>query len=138
MNIAPAAELAIRGIRLLAEKESDQPTPLDVICKEGDLPKQYLIKIFSLLAKADLVRPIRGKRGGYLLGRAAGEITLLEIIESIQGPLALNFCQHAPSRCDDEDCPAREVWAELQKTMTDKLASVSLADIRRKSRMSGG
>ena len=136
MNIAPAAELAIRGIRLLAEKNSDEPTPLDIICKEGDLPKQYLIKIFSLLAKADLVRPVRGKRGGYLLGRPAADISLLQIIESIQGPLALNFCQHNPTRCDDDECPGRSVWAELQQTVTERLAGVSLADLRRKSRVS--
>ena len=77
MNVSPAAELGIRGIRLLAEKADEHPVPLDVICTDGDLPKQYLVKIFAMLAKADLVRPVRGKRGGYLLGRPAGEMTLL-------------------------------------------------------------
>ena len=131
MNVSPAAELGIRGIRLLAEKADEHPVPLDVICTDGDLPKQYLVKIFAMLAKADLVRPVRGKRGGYLLGRPAGEMTLLEIIEAVQGPLALNFCQHNPPRCDDDACPAREVWSELQDVVSKKLASVTLADVIR-------
>lgn len=133
MNVSPAAELAIRGIRLLAEKGGDRPIPLDVICKEDNLSKQYLVKIFAMLAKANLIRPVRGKHGGYLLGRPAEDICLLEIIEAVEGPLVLNFCQHDPPQCDQVDCPGRAMWAELQDIIKKKLTSVRLADLYRPS-----
>ena len=133
MNISPAAELAVKGIRLLAEKGDDRPIPLDVICKEGKLSKQYLVKIFAMLAKANLIRPVRGKHGGYLLGRPAEDIRLLEIIEAIEGPMVLNFCQHNPPQCEEVDCPGRAMWAELQAIIRGKLTSVRLADLYRPS-----
>jgi len=102
---------------------------MDEICKEADLPKQYLVKIFAMLARADLVRPMRGKHGGYLLARSPDDICLLEVIEAVEGPLALNFCQHDPPQCDDEACPARETWAELQQTFKEKLAQVKISAI---------
>ena len=133
MNLSPAAELAVKGIRLLAEKGGDRPIPLDVICKEDNLSKQYLVKIFAMLAKANLIRPVRGKHGGYLLGRPAEDICLLEIIEAVEGPLVLNYCQHDPPQCEEADCPGRTLWAELQEIMKEKLASVKLADMCRPS-----
>jgi len=127
MQLSQAAELAVRGIRVLVTKGGDRPLPMDLICSEADLPKQYLVKIFAMLARVGLVRPVRGKHGGYLLGRPAEDISLLEVIEAVEGPIALNFCQIHPPQCDNEDCAIRSVWCELQQTFRDKLESVSMA-----------
>jgi Rrf2 family transcriptional regulator, iron-sulfur cluster assembly transcription factor len=127
MQLSQAAELAVRGIRVLALKGGDQPTPMDLICAEADLPKQYLVKIFAMLARVGLVRPVRGKHGGYLLGRPAEDISLLEVIEAVEGPIALNFCQAQPPQCDNEDCGIRTVWCELQQLFKDKLSNVNMA-----------
>ncbi|MHC4563523.1 MAG: RrF2 family transcriptional regulator [Planctomycetota bacterium] len=129
MNLSMAAELAIRGIRILALKSGERPVPLKVICGEGDLPKQYLVKIFAMLAKADLITPIRGKHGGYVLARKPEDITLLAVIEAVEGPLALNLCQYSPPKCEATECGLRKVWAELQETVQTKLGSVTLASV---------
>lgn len=126
MRLSPAAEFAVRGIVILAEHYGEGPVTLKAICSVRDLPKQYLVKLFASLAKADLVTPVRGKRGGYMISRAPAEITLLEVIEAIEGPIALNFCQHDPPKCDREDCPLRETWAELQEIVRDRLGKVTL------------
>ena len=128
MQLSQAAELAVRGIRVLVTKGGDRPIPMDFICAEADLPKQYLVKIFAMLARVGLVRPVRGKHGGYLLGRPAEDISLLEVIEAVEGPIALNFCQIHPPQCDNEDCSIRSVWCELQQMFKDKLEGVSMAD----------
>jgi len=128
MHLSQAAELAVRGVRVLVKKGDDRPIPMDVICEDADLPKQYLIKIFAMLAKADLVSPVRGKGGGYRLARSARDISILDVIEAVEGPVTLNLCQHTPPQCDHEDCPIRPVWAELRETLRDKLSKVSLAD----------
>jgi Rrf2 family protein len=128
MKLSPAAELAVRGVCVLAEHNSPDPLRLDSICSERDLPREYLAKIFTSLARANLVIPIRGKKGGYRLSREPGEINLLEIIEAVEGPLALNFCQQDPPQCDEEDCPIRPVWSELQQILSEKLSRMTLAD----------
>jgi len=128
LRLAAAAELAIRGVKVLAERYGNRPVPLDAICAEQKLPKQYLVKLFSLLVKADLITPVRGKHGGYMLARAPKEISLLEVIEAVEGTLALNFCQHDPPKCELVDCPLREVWSRLQETVRETLDSVTLAD----------
>jgi len=128
MKVSPAAELAIRGILVLAENGGmNGPVTLARICEERKLPRQYLAKIFGTLARAGLVTPIRGKRGGYELGRPAEEITILDVIEAVEGPIALNFCQHSPPKCDNPRCALRPLWNELQKLLRERLGSVTLA-----------
>jgi Rrf2 family protein len=127
MKLSPAAEIAIRGVLVLAERTGQGPVSLDVICAQRELPKQYLVKIFSSLARADLITPVRGKHGGYLLARDPGQITLLDVIEAVEGPLALNLCQHSPPKCDREDCNLRGLWSELQGFVRQKLSSMTLA-----------
>jgi Rrf2 family protein len=124
-----AAELAVRGILQLAEGYGEGPMPLEEICRRRHLPRQYLTKIFGLLARANLITAVRGKGGGYVLARAPGEISLLEVIESVEGPMALNLCTSAPPRCDEVSCRVRPVWADLQSNMRSVLKAKSLEDL---------
>ena len=128
MKLSVAAELALRGIFVLAGRNDEDPVSLDVICSPRDLPKDYLAKIFGLLVRGDLIIPVRGKHGGYRLARDPARITVLEIVEAVEGPVVLNFCQHDPPKCEQYDCPMRPVWAELQQMIRGKLSSVTLAD----------
>ena len=126
MNISPAAEFAVRGALVLAEHYGNGPTTLDSICEARDLSKQYLVKIFASLARSGLVTPVRGKRGGYLLARQPSEINLLELVEAVEGPIAMNFCQHDPPRCDRTQCALRTMWSDIQKFVCDKLECTTL------------
>ena len=128
MRLSLAAELAIRGSLVLAERYGKGLIPLDAVCAARDLPKQYLTKIFALLARADLVTAVRGKKGGYRLARPPDRITALEVVEAVEGPIVLNFCQHKPSLCDRRGCRVRPVWAELQKIIRGKLGALTLKD----------
>jgi Rrf2 family protein len=126
MKLSPAAELAIRGVVVLAENYGEGPVTLKTICQGRDLPKQYLVKLFSLLAKADIITAVRGKRGGYVLSREPDSISLLEVVEAVEGPLALNLCQHTPPRCNQKGCPMRTMWADLQSMFRQKLQGVKI------------
>jgi len=126
MRLSPAAEFAIRGALVLAEHHGRGPTTLSAICTEKKLSRQYLAKIFSLLARADIVSPVRGKHGGYVLARDPSQISVLDVIEAVEGPLALNYCQHDPPKCEDHDCPLRAMWTEIQQFARDKLGSMTL------------
>jgi Rrf2 family transcriptional regulator, cysteine metabolism repressor len=130
MNLSPAAELAMRGMLILTEHHGQGPTRLADICAERDLGREYLSKVLGMLARADLVQPIRGKNGGYKLARDPSQITLLEVIEAVEGEQALNLCQHDPPKCEyASQCKVQEVWAGLQKIYIETLGSKTLADM---------
>jgi Rrf2 family transcriptional regulator, iron-sulfur cluster assembly transcription factor len=126
MRLSLAAELAVRGAVILAERHGQGPVTLDAMCAHRKMPKQYLTKILGLLARAGLVTSIRGKHGGYVLARPPGKITILDVVEAVEGPIVLNFCQHKPPRCDRKGCPIRPVWADLQKIIRAKLGGLTL------------
>ena len=128
MRLSPAAELAVRGIVVLAKRYGEGPITLNTICETRDLPKQYLVKLFSSLAKADIITPIRGKRGGYVMSREPKDVTLLEVIEAVEGPIQLNFCQHNPPKCDQTDCPMRAMWGDLQDIIRGRLRGMTIRD----------
>ena len=121
-----AAEFAVRGVLCLAEEYGRGPVPLDEICRRRKLRKQYLAKIFGSLVRADLIDAVRGKGGGYQLARPARDISLLEVIEAVEGPLALNLCQHTPPKCREPDCRVRPVWEKLQEKVRSALGSATL------------
>lgn len=127
MKLSPAAELGIRGSVILAEQYGKGPTTLDTICSRRDLPKQYLVKIFASLARAGLVTPVRGKNGGYMLSRDPAQISLLQIVEAVEGPIALNYCQQEPSACEEHSCPIRPIWNDLQGIIRDRLGEMTLS-----------
>jgi Rrf2 family protein len=128
MRLSPAAELAMRGMVVLAREHGNGPTPLKEVCRQRDLPREYLVKIFSMLTKAGLVTPVRGKKGGYVLARDPAQISLLDVIEAVEGKMAINYCQQDPPQCDAAECPIRPVWADLQQTVRGKLSQVTLAE----------
>ena len=127
MHISTAGELGIRGMVYLARHCGNGPVPMAKICEEQELPRQYMLKIFAALSRAGFVRTCRGKGGGFALAKPPVEISILEIMEAVEGPLALNFCQSEPSQCPrGDDCPVRPLWDELQEITFRKLGAFRL------------
>jgi Rrf2 family protein len=77
---------------------------------------------------AGLLHTSRGARGGVSLARPAQEISLLEVVEAIDGPILLNDCVLDKNACSfSEDCPMRPVWCEAQKDLIDHLRTSNFA-----------
>lgn len=129
MKLSMAAEFGVRGILCLAQEYGNGPLPLDEICRRRGLQKQYLTKIFGMLSRADLVDAVRGKGGGYLLAKPPSEISLLDVIEAVEGPLAVNLCQNTPPKCEDLDCLVRPVWTEVQGKVRSILSGSTLQEL---------
>jgi len=89
-------------------------------------------KLLKLLAHAELVAGFRGTRGGYRLARAAEEISLIEIVEAMEGPLAITECSLDHSQCGIfHRCGIRAGWRRINDVIGDALRAVSLADMAR-------
>ena len=130
MRLTRGGEYGIRGMLHLAMQPPESVTLLGEISAAQRIPESYLSKIFQALSKAGLVRSHRGFKGGYSLARDAAEVNLREIIEGIEGPIALNRCAAEPSACEEEfHCRIQDVWKEAQRAMLAVLEGTTLADL---------
>jgi Rrf2 family protein len=112
----------------LSELENGGRAPTIKIASEQNIPPSFLAKIVSQLSVAGVVQTSRGARGGVSLAREAAEISLLEVIEAIDGPITLNECVTDPSACVfGDDCKVHEVWCDAQAQLVNKLASTNFA-----------
>ena len=109
------------------------PTATSLIAEEQHIPPSFLAKIVSQLSIAGLLHTSRGARGGVTLAREAREISLLEVIEAIDGPIQLNECVGDKSSCSfDEACPLRPVWCDAQEDLVNRLKGTNFADMMAK------
>ena len=107
-----------------------KPVPLRDVAERQGLSKLYLSQLAMPLRNAALLRSVWGNRGGYQLSRPSAEIKLLEIIEAVDGPVAVIDCVANPETCDRSDyCECIGVWNDINKALTGILKRYSLADL---------
>ena len=125
------------GTRLmvdLAQHYADGPVPLAEIAKRQDLSAKYLEQLIILLKGNGLIRSTRVSRGVYMLARRPEEINLGEIIETLEGRLAIVDCVTEPELCDrSPDCPTRGIWVGMTDMLKKQLFSLSLQDVAQKN-----
>lgn len=130
MRLPVAAEYAIRGIVHIAKRQDDAPITIGEIAAAELIPRNYLIKIFKSLVAAGLIRPHRGKKGGFSLAADPQEVTLRRIIEAVQGPIRFNDCLLQPGHCRfDAWCPGHKVWRRIQEAVCRILEEATLAEM---------
>ncbi len=128
MQITRQADYALRAMLFLAQLEPTQRAATSQIADEQHIPPSFLAKIISQLSIAGLIHTSRGARGGVSLARTPEEITILEVVEAIDGPIALNECTHSASACPfGETCPLRPLWCETQSELVDRLRKTNFA-----------
>ena len=96
-----------------------------------NLPLPTVSKILKAMARAGLLTSHRGVKGGYSMARPAGEISIAEIIEALEGPIALTEClDDTTADCSIEcTCPTRTNWQRINVAVRDALASVPLSEM---------
>lgn len=94
------------------------------------LPYPAVSKILKNLAQEDLLVSQRGAKGGYALSRPPREIRVHDIIEALEGPIALMACSAGPGHCDQEStCRIRDPWLRINEAVRKALAEITLADL---------
>ena len=100
------------------------------IADEADIPGQFLAKIAQQLARQGIIEIQQGASGGYRLLAGPEQITMLEVIETIIGEIALNDCVIRPGSCDNSSiCAVHRVWNQAQVLLRDHLRGVTFADL---------
>ena len=130
MELTRKGEYAIRGIVFLASQPTDQICLLSDIAAAVDVPQTFLAKIFQQFSKIGLVRSYRGTGGGFILGRPPEKISLLEVVEAVEGPIVPNRCVTGERDCSRADtCNVHPVWMDVKEQIREILAGVSLKDL---------
>lgn len=128
MQITRQADYALRAMLYLARLESNQRAATNQIADTQKIPPSFLAKIISQLSIAGLIHTSRGARGGVSLARPAGEISVLEVVEAIDGPITLNECTISPESCPfGENCPIHDIWCSSQTELVNKLRTTTFA-----------
>ncbi|MEA1978458.1 MAG: Rrf2 family transcriptional regulator [Chloroflexota bacterium] len=130
MQITRQADYAVRAVLYLSGLDNGRRAPTSEIAQNQHIPPSFLAKIVSQLSVAGVVQTSRGARGGVSLARAADEISLLEVVEAIDGPIMLNECVFDSNACVfGDNCQVRSVWCNAQETLAATLRGTTFASL---------
>lgn len=127
MRLTTKGRFAVTAMIDLALRQASGPVTLAAISQRQHISLSYLEQLFGKLRRHDLVESTRGPGGGYTLGRKAGDITVADIIVSVDEPIDATQCG-GKENCLGEGsrCMTHELWAQLNAKMVDFLDSITL------------
>jgi len=130
LRISRKIDYGLRAMIYLAGIPEGSVVPFREIARQMDVPEDFLAKILKTLVDQGLVRSSRGPYGGYTLARAAAEISFLDVIEAVEGPVALNVCLDGDDACGRAPtCTMVAVWREGQDRMLDVYRQAKLSTL---------
>ena len=116
----------MRALTELARVGGAGPVPIGEIARRRDIPVQFLEGMFATLRRAGILQSQRGVKGGYLFARSPGEVTVLEVVETLEGAL------------DAETIGADPIWTEAVEALREKLRAVTIADVAEREARAAG
>jgi Rrf2 family protein len=130
MEISRRTDYGVRVIMDLASLPDGARPSTQEIADRQSIPGPFLAKIISTLSVSGLVITYRGAGGGVSLARPASEISLLHVIEALDGPVQLNRCVIEPGACPrDSFCPVHHIWAKAQSELTSLLDNTTFDEL---------
>ncbi len=128
MQITRQADYALRAVIFLARMEGDEKASTSAIAEKQKIPPSFLAKIVSQLSLAGLIQTSRGARGGVSLAKKPEDISVLDVIEAIDGPVLLNECAGNAENCPfGMNCPLQHIWCDTRKELVNRLSSATFA-----------
>jgi len=130
MKLTTKCRYGIRAIVEIANNYPNRPTTRREISENQDLDDSYIENILLNLKNREIVRSIRGVKGGFVLSKPPDTITLLKIIESLQGEISPSKCVTNPASCKRSGtCITRPVWIRLQQAEKEFLKAITIQDL---------
>jgi len=134
LKVSTKGRYGLRAMIELAKNKNSGAIPLRVISEKQNISEQYLEQLFVNLRNSGLVKSVRGASGGYLLKRPPSEITVEEILISLEGPLNIVDCIADESLCDFSDkCATHDLWVELKEIIVDYISNITLEDLKQRA-----
>lgn len=106
------------------------PVSVSDLSEATDVPAPTAAKVLKSLVKAGVVASVRGSHGGYRLAHDPNRIPIVQVIEAIEGPIAVTECAETDVACEHEtNCGVRANWQRINRAVHDALAAISIADM---------
>lgn len=128
MRLSQSVTYALQATLRLAQMPEQRPVSCNQLATEGNMPERFLLQILRDLAKQGILQSTRGGGGGFMLQRPPREISLLEIVEAIDGPIGSGL----PGKVNfpgETDCRIRHELERISENVRSRLASIRLADL---------
>jgi Rrf2 family cysteine metabolism transcriptional repressor len=133
MKLSTRGKYGVRAVFEIARHYGNGPITIKEIADRQGISFSYLEQILHKLGKAGVIESVRGPAGGYLLARKPAELTIGDIVRTLEGPIALSHCLEPGESGGDcnqaEDCVARMVWAKVGAKIEEALDSISFNDL---------
>ncbi len=134
MTLTRAADYAVRVMIHLAGLPPGTRVSRGQLATASETPDQFLSKVLQSLTRGGLVISHRGNTGGFELPTLRRNASILDIVEAVEGPLALNLCLSCDQACPRQSwCAAHNVWDEAQRAMAGVLRNSSIEDLAKKA-----
>ena len=129
MNITAKSKYAVRGLVELAERSNGKPVSLVEVAEARGIPARFLEQLFATLRKGGILSSVRGVNGGFRFGRSADEVTVLDVVQLLDGPLGAALCTVSDG-CDLRPvCAAADVWLQAKLATEGVLAGATIQDL---------
>lgn len=133
MNLSKTSKYAFRILGYMAKNEKALYSAKQ-LHKEIDVPERFLRRLLTDLSKIGFIKSTQGRQGGFTFARDISGISLLEIIESIDGFESIDGCILGYKSCAfNHSCPMHDIWEETKQKTIDTLKNTSLNDIHKGS-----
>ncbi|MGE0696265.1 MAG: Rrf2 family transcriptional regulator [Pirellulales bacterium] len=129
MKLSRTVAYAVQATVLLAQAKSDSPVPCSQLAANGNMPERFLLQILRNLVTHGILQSTRGVDGGYSLGRAPEKISLLEIIEAIDGPLTAAVPGREGGTATTADARLSEALEQVTAQCRRQLDSIKLVHL---------
>jgi len=130
MQITRASDYAVRVMIHLAGLPPGSTVRQSVLSRATDVSGHFLSKVLQQLVRSGLIRSQRGSGGGFALAVPAASVSLLDVVQAIEGPIRLNQCLEEGPSCERKSwCPAHRVWADAQAAVVSILGAASMASL---------
>jgi Rrf2 family protein len=131
LRISRKIDYGLRAAIYLASIDAAAVVPFREIARQMMVPEDFLAKILKTMVDQGLVRSTRGPRGGYALAKPSGEISVLDVIEAVEGPVAINVCLDGDDPCGKASaCTMVSVWKRGQEAMLQVYRQAKLSDLK--------
>ncbi|PUU92703.1 RrF2 family transcriptional regulator [Halanaerobium congolense] len=134
MRVSTKGRYGLRALVDLAEHDEGKAIPIREISERQNISEQYLEQLFATLRKAKIVKSVRGAHGGYMLNYDPEDITVADVITTLEGPIAPVDCVIEEDFCNYIDkCVIHGLWSELADAINGVIENMTLADLRDKA-----
>jgi Rrf2 family cysteine metabolism transcriptional repressor len=126
LAITSKSPYAIRALAELARSGGSGPVPIGEIARRREIPVQFLEGLFATLRRAGILQSQRGVKGGYSFARPADELTVLEVVEALEGSLGVEAAKQG------------EIWSDAIGALRERLGAITIAEVAQREARAAG